>query len=271
MKTTLIISTYNWPKALDLVLESVKKQIELPNEVIIADDGSLDDTKNVIKKHKEDFPVLITHIWHQDNGFRLSEIRNKAIINSKYEYIIQIDGDVVLHPYFIKDHKELAQKNCFVTGSRVLLMPKLTKEIFKTKKVNINLFSSGIKNRINTIRFSFSNLFSMVQNHPIEKMFHRIRGCNMAFWKKDLVDINGYDTDFVGWGREDSDIAIRLIKKGCFRKKIKFGAIQYHLYHKENSKDNLQINHSLLEKAIDNSSFYTKNGLEQIKEDYKIL
>lgn len=271
MKTTLIIATYNWPRALDLVLESVKRQTHLPDEVIIADDGSSAETKMVVDKHKENFPTSIIHIWHQDKGFRLAEIRNKAIKTAHYEYIIQIDGDVILHPSFVQDHKKMAQKNCFITGSRTLLLSEITKEILKSGNINIHFFTKNVKNRINLIRISTFNCFSKIENSPIHKMTHRIRGCNMAFWKQDLLDINGYDQEFVGWGREDSDIVIRLIKKGCFRKKIKFVAIQYHLYHKENSKENLEKNHQMLEKAIANRSFQAKNGLKEITNDYQIL
>lgn len=263
MKTSLIIATYNWPEALDLVLHSVQKQRVLPNEILIADDGSKEDTKLLIEKWQHDSLVPIRHIWHEDKGFRLAEIRNKAIDKASFEYIIQIDGDVILHKDFIKDHKTFAQEKCFITGSRTLILEKKTKAIFREKKANINTFSKGIKNRFNAFRFPLFNMFSKPQNSPMEKMTTRIRGCNMSFWKQDLLDVNGYDENFVGWGREDSDIVIRLIKKGCFRKKVKLAAIQFHLYHKENSKNNLDLNHELMERALKNTSYFTKNGIKK--------
>lgn len=263
MKTSLIISTYNWPQALKLVLKSVKNQSELPDEVLIADDGSTEETRQLISDFQKNFPVPIVHIWHEDKGFRLSEIRNKAIQQAKYEYIIQIDGDVILHKDFVKDHKKFSQEKCFITGSRTLLMSEISQEILSSENIDIPIFSKGIKNRFNAFRFPLFNLFSKPQNAPIEKMTNRIRGCNMSFWRKDLLEINGYDEDFVGWGREDSDIVIRLIKKGCFRKKIKLVAIQYHIYHKENSKNNLEANHKLMERALADSSYWAKNGIEK--------
>ena len=261
MKTSLIIATYNWPDALNLVLQSSQNQSELPDEIIIADDGSKEDTLELIREWQKKSIIPIIHVWHEDTGFRLSEIRNKAIAKAQYEYIIQIDGDVILHKDFIKDHKTFAQDKCFITGSRTLILHEKTLEILKNKKVNIGFFTSGIKNRFNAFRFPVFNLFSKPENSPLEKMTTRIRGCNMSFWKQDLLDVNGFDEDFVGWGREDSDIVIRLIKKGCFRKKIKLAAIQFHLYHKENSKDNLEANHKLMERALSSDLYWVKNGI----------
>lgn len=261
MTTSLIISTYNWKQALELVLKSVMVQDTLPDEVLIADDGSKEDTQELIKQYQKSFPVPLLHIWHEDEGFRLSAIRNKAIIQAKGDYIIQIDGDVILHPQFIADHKKFAQKNCFITGSRVLLTEEKTKEVFSKKTIRFSALSKGIKNRFNAVRFPLFNVFSKPKNSPIEKMTTRIRGCNMSFWREDLIAINGYDEDFIGWGREDSDIVIRLIKKGCYRKKIKLAAIQYHIYHKEFPKDNLERNHELMEQAIKNTDYRAKNGI----------
>lgn len=262
MKTSLIIATYNWPEALELVLQSVKQQYVLPNEILIADDGSKNDTKELVTKWQNTFNVPIHHIWQEDNGFRLAEIRNKAIAKAKYEYIIQIDGDVILHKDFIKDHKRFAQKKCFITGSRTLVLQEKTQDIFNNKKANITFLSKGIKNRFNAFRFPLFNVFFKPKNSPIEKMTSRIRGCNMSFWKQDLLDVNGYDEDFVGWGREDSDIVIRLIKNGGYRKKIKLAAIQFHLYHKENSKNNLEINQELLERSLSDSGYKAKKGIQ---------
>src|ERR1700761_2184882 len=121
IKTSLNISTYNWPQALNLCLLSVKAQKVLPDEVIIADDGSTDETKTLIEIFQKDFSVPIKHVWQPDEGFQLAKIRNKGIAASSYEYIIQVDGDLILHPHFIADHIAFSKKNTFVSGSRVLL------------------------------------------------------------------------------------------------------------------------------------------------------
>ncbi|MDE6305135.1 MAG: glycosyltransferase, partial [Muribaculaceae bacterium] len=102
MKVSLIISTYNRPDALSVTLESVRNQSRLPDEVIIGDDGSGADTARVINRFKDGFPVPIIHVWQEDKGFRLAMIRNRSVAAASGDYIIQTDGDVLLHPHFIR-------------------------------------------------------------------------------------------------------------------------------------------------------------------------
>ena len=121
MTVSLIISTYNWPRALYLCLDSVMQQTVMPSEILIADDGSGMSTRDVVKHFENISPVPVRHIWHEDNGFRLAAIRNKAIAASKGKYIIQIDGDLILQRNFIQDHMLFAREGCFVTGSRGII------------------------------------------------------------------------------------------------------------------------------------------------------
>ena len=126
MKVSLLISTYNRPDALELCLKSVLHQVYMPDEIIIADDGSKDETRDVIQKYADLSVVPLQHVWHEDNGFQLAMIRNKAIAVANGDYIIQIDGDLILHPYFVKDHKDFAKRNSFVRGSRIYLDERIT-------------------------------------------------------------------------------------------------------------------------------------------------
>ncbi|MCZ8205200.1 MAG: glycosyltransferase family 2 protein [Gemmatimonas sp.] len=106
---SLIIATYNWPQALAVVLRSVRAQQVWPTEVLIADDGSRSDTRALIDRERAGLPVPLVHVWHEDAGFRLAAIRNKAIAQARGDYIVQIDGDVVLHPRFIQAHAAYAR------------------------------------------------------------------------------------------------------------------------------------------------------------------
>src|SRR5438309_2028957 len=121
---SLIISTYNWPSALQLCLQSVLQQSVLPAEIIIADDGSTEETKTLIDHMATQCPVPLLHVWQPDEGFQLSKIRNRAIAKAAMPYIIQIDGDLLLHQHFIKDHFHIQEPGYFVSGSRVLLSPE---------------------------------------------------------------------------------------------------------------------------------------------------
>lgn len=259
LSTTLIISTYNREDALELTLLGVLNQSSMPDEVIIADDGSRASTKDLIDRYREKFPIPLRHCWHEDLGFRLSTIRNKAIAMAKGEYIIMIDGDIIMHRHFIRSHKKAASTNQFIQGSRVLLQPKLTQCALEGKQVDFSFFQRGIRNRLNTIHSSLlSKLVSFYSSKP-----DRIRGANLSFWKSDVLRVNGFNEDFIGWGREDSEFAVRMKNLGVSRMHLKFMGFGYHLFHKESPRDSLKKNDQILERAISQQLTRCENGIEK--------
>lgn len=262
MQSSLIIATYNWPQALELCFKSIMQQSVMPSEIIIADDGSGPDTKLIVEKYQKLITIPLTHLWHKDEGFKLAQIRNKAAAIAK-EYIIQIDGDLILHRDFIKDHLEAATPKKFICGSRVILNAGLTSQLIATGlgKKYFNFFNKGISNRFNSLHLKIiSNLFNFINNNNNTTS---IRGCNMSYWREDFITVNGYNEDFVGWGREDSDLVIRFTKFGLKRRFFKFQGIVYHLYHRENDRGNLLQNDLLLENAKKDSSYSCKKGVRQ--------
>jgi len=244
---SLIITTYNWVEALKLTLLSVASQQVLPTEVIIADDGSRPETKQFIDKVRKNFPVPIVHVWQKDNGYQRTIILNEAVRNSSYQYIIQVDGDIVLHKNFIKDHLEVAEKDFFVKGSRCLLNKEITQRSILKNNITFGVFSHGVNNRFNAMRIPFIApfLYYSTQNN-----ISGVIGCNMAFWKEDFIKVNGYNDDIVGWGREDSEIAARFINNGLKKKRAKLLAICYHLHHNFLSRDKDEKNITMLNDTI---------------------
>jgi len=263
MKLTLIITTYNWPESLLLVIESIKRQTILPDEIIIADDGSTKETKDLINNFKKDTDLNIVHSWQEDMGFRAARSRNNAIFKSSGDYIILIDGDTILHNNFVKDHIANAESGFFVQGSRALLSEKNTKKALAEKTVYFPFFSSGLKNRKNSIHSTIlSKIFSNKKNH-----LRAIKSCNMAFYKKDCLNVNGFNNEFEGWGREDSEFAVRLINSGIKRKSIRFNLIQFHLWHNENTRVSLERNNEMLKDAKDNCIQWCENGINSLKNN----
>lgn len=260
---SLIISTYNWPEALNQTLISVKNQYLLPNEVIIADDGSGEETRQLIEKHKGDFPVPIVHSWIEDKGFRLAKSRNEALKIAKYDYIVQVDGDLFLNKYFIKDHAEFARENCFVRGSRVLLDQKATSSLFSGKIKVPNVLRTGTTNFFNGVRIPLlRNILARKS-----KSIAGIRGCNMGYWKKDALFVNGYNEQIEGWGREDSEFIARLINHGLYKLNMRLGAVQFHIYHKEYDRTLLNKNDSILKTTMENKIIVCDNGIVNKNED----
>lgn len=260
MTTSLIITTYNWKEALALTLKSALFQTQLPEEIIVADDGSTSDTKDLIKNFQQESRTPINHVWQEDKGFRASKIRNKAVAQAKGSYLILVDGDVILHRKFIEDHKNQAQQNFFIQGGRVLIGKSKTSALITHQKFyTFHPFSLGIGNRKNTIRSeSLSKLFSF----PIDSL-KAIRSCNWGLWRSDFINVNGFNEDFEGWGREDSELAARLLNSGVKRFNLKFQALVYHLYHKENSRHRLRKNDEILDQTVNDKIHWCDNGVNQ--------
>ncbi|MDO5977545.1 glycosyltransferase family 2 protein [Flavivirga spongiicola] len=259
IKTTLIISTYNWSEALELVLISIKNQIVFPTEVIIADDGSGKDTKNLIQKFQTNFPVPLIHVWQEDHGFNKSMILNKAIVKASGDYIIQSDGDCILHSSFVKDHLKFIKKDCYLFGSRVNIQMPHLKSLFSKKQVKFHPFSRGIKKRTRSIHIPvLTNLYKI--KNGFSKKF---RGCNTSYFKSDFLAVNGYNEDFKGWGREDSELALRFHNYGLKGKRLRYCAIVFHIFHNEKSKDRLEVNNDIEKRTIDDKIVWCENGIDK--------
>lgn len=256
MTCTLIIATYNWHQALELVLISVSKQTVLPDEIIIADDGSTKETYDVIKKNKERLNLSIKHVWHEDQGFRKTKILNKSFAIAKGKYIVQIDGDIILHKKFVEDHLQHAKPNVFLHGSRSFLNGQLSRKSINEKTTSFNFFEKGLTNRWNAIYFKPLTMFTWPN-----KSLKKTRGCNFSCFKKDFLLVNGYNEDMIGWGKEDTELSARLINNNILKKQLKNCALCYHLEHKTVAREGLNKNILILENTILKKQTYCENGV----------
>lgn len=256
----MVISTYNWPEALELVLKSVLDQTIAPNEILIADDGSDASTKAVIESFKKKTVIPIKHYWHEDNGFRKTIIMNQAIAAAAGEYIIQIDGDIILHSQFIADHLTDAVEGYYIKGSRSMLTSERTAKILKTKNTHIHPLSSGVGSKINATYFPL--LAFLFRGDHLRS--NNLRGCNFSFWKKDFMAVNGYNNDLKGWGHEDIELAARLTNLGIKQRQLKLKAICFHLYHQINARDNEDLNYKKYLKAVNSGTITCQSGIRSI-------
>ena len=257
MRTSLVIATYNWPKYLELVLLSILKQSVLPNEILIADDSSAKETRQIIKSYSSKFKSAINHIWQKNEGSQKTSIPNKSIAKANGEYIIQIDGDIIIHTHFIRDHIKMAKEGFFIHGSRTFLNEKKTQNSIANSMINFSIFSSGITNRFNSLH---SLLLSKILSNTNKKL-KGTRGCNFSFWRQDFIKVNGYNEDMNGWGKEDTELSVRLMNSGL--QKLKYLAVCYHLHHKILSKEGLNINNSILTLIINKKREVCINGINK--------
>lgn len=257
---SVIITTYNRPDMLLKVLEAFQCQTVAPDEVIVADDGSDSDTTTMLSGFRTSgFPFDLIHVWHEDRGFRAAEIRNKAILRSGGQYIISVDGDCIPDRHFIADHIKLAEPGCFFQGKRVIVGRRLSSkfthlEIETQKRLLRLLFARGIGNRHHLVRLPFFPAFR-------SRKMSGLKTCNMGFFREDIFAVNGFNQDFVGWGREDSELAVRFYKYGLKRKGHPFMAICFHLWHRQNDRSHLTENDEYLRKTMASDDYICANGL----------
>lgn len=260
-KCSLIISTYNWSEALNLCLLSVLNQKILPDEVIVADDGSSKDTRDLIIKHQKNFPVPLIHVWHEDKGHRKSIILNKAIATAAGDYIVQVDGDVIMHKHFVSDHLKFAEPDSFVRASRAYIDKPLSTKLIKKRSISFSVLSKGISNKFSAFRLPA--LWRLFEHRYKAHECYEIHGCNMAYWRNNAIAVNGYNENFRGWGPEDKEFIVRLLNKGYRKRFIKMGGFVFHLWHAENSRANLRNNESEFHKTIAVNREFCKIGVNQ--------
>lgn len=250
---SVIMSTYNAPRHLELALAGMQIQTERNFELHIADDGSTEETANVIEKFMVKAPFPVIHSWHQDLGYRKTKILNEAIRKAKADYFIFVDGDCIVQKDFIRNHLRYRQKGYYLAGRRVDLGPKFSESI------TTEMVLRGSFNRLN-----FGLILSCLQNdsaywhrsipvyNPLLRRMLRmekvddLKGCNFSVDREALFKINGFDEDYEGYAREDTDLELRLQYLGLKIKSLKGLAIQYHVWHKrlsesEGNKEKLKL------------------------------
>lgn len=265
---SVIVTTYNWPEALQLCLDSLFAQTDRHFEILIADDGSRPENLEKARSFCAAAPVPIEHIHHEDRGFRAGTIRNKAAAKSRGDYLLFIDGDCLLKPDFIRRHRQMAETGYFVPGNRILLSQSFTSEVLaKQMPIYLRRWPYFWMLRL----FGRINRISALLHLPLGKLrilqprkWAKAMTCNLGVWRSDFIAVNGFDEVFEGWGYEDSDLVIRLIHAGVRRKEGRFAAPVLHLWHPHNDKSRQDMNYQRLMDRLAREDFkVAERGVSQ--------
>ena len=265
---SVIVTTYNREDALAAVLHALARQSDGDFEVIVADDGSRPATARAIEKARSSFPVPLTHVWHDDRGFQAAEIRNRAVLASSGGYCLFLDGDCIAFPDFVAAHRRLAEPGAFVCGDRVLLSRDLTERILRTSANpaawrSLAFLGGYLRGEVNRLAPLLRVPLGQLRRRGATR-WQGLRSCNIAMWRADLDRVDGFDARFAGWGREDSDLAIRLIRSGCRRKDGRFATGVLHLWHPESDRNGLAENQSMLNETLMTDRVRAVKGLSAL-------
>ena len=254
MRCSLIVTTYNRPDALVAVLHGLSAQTDRGFEILIADDGSTEDTAIQVARAIVSMDIPVRHLWQEDRGFRAGAVRNLAIDAARGEYLVFLDGDCVPRPGFVAAHRRLATRGWFVAGNRILLSQAFTARML-TRGTPFHAWSlahwGGVRlvggiNRFLPLLDGFDGAWRNVS----PQRWQGARTCNLAVWREDLITVNGFDERYTGWGHEDADLAIRLIRAGIQRRDGRFATAVLHLWHAENDRSHLGDNERRLAEIL---------------------
>jgi glycosyltransferase involved in cell wall biosynthesis len=261
VRTSVVITTYNWPRALQRALAALARQCTLPHEVIVADDGSRDDTRRLIETTARDYPVPLRHSWIEDRGFRVALARNRAIAASSGDYVLLLDGDMLAHPSFVADHLHAARRGSFVQGMRVLTDEEGCARLLSGDVASLGFFDQGLSRRRHTLRMPALAALSLHLSRG--RSDRAIKTCNQGWWRDDLIALNGFDERFEGWGREDKDLALRAFHAGLQRRSLRFAGLATHLYHRERHEEGGSPNDALLADTRATGRVRSPQGLDR--------
>lgn len=248
MRLSLIVTTYERPDALAATLASIARQTVRPDELLVADDGSGEATQQRLSSFAERWPSAFAHVWQEHAGFGAGRARNRAIARATGDYVVLVDGDMVLHPEFIADHRDAAIPGGFVQGTRILLDAAATDRILAGEERLPGALDPGLGTlrRIYAIRSRrAARLMRRLANG-----FIAIKSCNQGFWREHLLHVNGFDEAMTGWGYEDKELCARLAHAGVRRRTLLFGALAYHLQHPPAERAAIARNRSIYERTL---------------------
>ena len=261
----VVVTTYNRPEALAWTLASLSQQSVMPRQILVADDGSGDETKQMVlcwaryfrERHAH---TVVEHVWQDDLGFRAGAARNLAVAhatkNMNPEVLIFIDGDCIASPSFVRNHLGLLTEGVMVAGGRGLLSPNYTRGL---EQAALNAepqdIVSGLSVFASPFRLWLSNNCDryLSMQHWMSSAFLKLRDsrprddklvrtCNLSVRYADFLRVGGFNEDFIGWGLEDTELAVRLIADGVRVRSGRFATNVFHMWHAERSRADLDEN-----------------------------
>jgi glycosyltransferase involved in cell wall biosynthesis len=267
MEVSVIISTYNSPEWLEKVLWGYECQTHKDFELIIADDGSGEQTRELVDHFKRQSKLKIIHVWHEDRGFQKSEILNKAIQASSTPYLIFSDGDCIPRNDFVQTHIRHARKGHFLSGGYFMLPMQTSHCISKDDITSGRAFNAGwlrengVASTYKTLKLTSKGWLEYLLNFatPTRPTWN---GHNSSGWKKDIVDVNGFNEQ-MQYGGQDRELGERLVNKGVTGIQIRYSAICLHLDHKRGYKtdESIRKNRGIRKQTRDQKKTWTEFGI----------
>ena len=250
-RLSLCITTHARADALAAVLACVAAQTSAPDEILVAEDGEDPATAALLASDKGSRPPL-QHIRQPHLGFRVARLRNLALAAARGDYLVFVDGDMLLHRGFIADHRRCARRGHYTQGVRINLDERMSRSLLDDPASAPQRFPGAASQG----RFGIRRL-ALCHSPALQPLLRKagtallaVKSCNQGFWREDLHAVNGWDERFEGWGPEDKELCARLEHHGVHRQALLAGGIACHLHHPPASRARRALNESLLAETV---------------------
>jgi glycosyltransferase involved in cell wall biosynthesis len=237
-RASLFLSTYEMPRHLALVLAALERQSTRDFEILVCDDGSQEPTRRLIEEFTARSRFDVRHVWQEHQGFRKCRILNRALNEARGEVFVFLDGDCIPHRDYMLDHLGHQEAGRYLAGRRVELGPRISTWLTPEQVTNgffdrprLRLVASAWRGDTEFLNRSVRIPFTPLRHALKMNRVVDLKGCNYSVPRAALEALNGFDEEYEGYGREDTDVELRLQNLGYRIKSMKGLAIQFHVWH----------------------------------------
>ncbi|MGC9457020.1 MAG: glycosyltransferase family 2 protein [Halothiobacillaceae bacterium] len=270
MKLSVVMTTYNSPKWLEKVLWGYSAQTHQDFEVIVADDGSSEQTRSLVEKMRRETSLTIDHVWQEDRGFRKCRILNKAIRRVRTPYVVFTDGDCIPRRDFLAVHAARAQPGYFLSGGYNKLPMSTSEAIDREDILSGRCFElhwlkeHGLPADRKNLKLTASPRMAGILN-ALTPTRCNFKGANASAWLEDILRVNGFD-ERMPWGGLDREFGVRLINAGIRPRHVRYDAIVIHLDHGRSyrSPEEVRANKQLRLYNARHGIWRTEHGIAQL-------
>lgn len=276
MKASVIVSTYNSPVWLEKVIWGLAAQSIRAFEVIVADDGSTEETRDLVDRCRLQLDFPVTHIWHEDAGFRKCRILNQAILAARAEYLIFTDGDCVPRKDFVAAHINHARPQRFLSGTYSKLPMPTSLLLSEQDIVSGKAFAErwliehgyeGARRQRTKLKAAAWGVDGLL--NWLSPSTARFNGNNSSCWRADAIAVGGFD-ERMGYGAEDHEFGYRLVNSGIRGRHVRYSAVCLHLDHSHGYVDPKQLaeNATIVQRTLTQRLTVTEFGLRSAPTVY---
>lgn len=277
MRTSVIISTFDKPEYLCRTLAGLAHQVVLPDELLIADDGSGEETRDLIRAFRATAPFPVVHVRQEHIGWRKCRIMNACLRESRGDYLIFSDGDCVHRWDWVRAHIRMARPGRFLGGGDLRLNAAVSHRITAEDVASRRAFSpwwlmrNGMKWRRSMVKILLPRFLAPVTD-AINFTATRFGGSNASCWREDALRVGGFDERF-GWGKEDAELGFRLRHSGLSSRHVRYNAICLHLDHPRDTtitRETVDRNFAMLAQVRAERRIRAELGIEQTGNDHVV-